>query len=1353
MSTNELNIISSNQNGSRPNIYTSITNDLHKFDIILLQEIKPRNIQDIQGIKMHMQNELQANCYFNCTIPNSSQHLSNTGSPNSPFARGGVGIIIQPTVANHSQTQVMSTDVFQAPILRNRYICVRLPWTTGCIYIHSVYAPVEVQHQEAFFNHLPGSRHFEEHSLHIVGGDFNCPLNVSLDTTTQSRYYQTRNQKAIHDWLQDLDLIDEWRESNPHTIIRTARTQRVDFLLPSSGWYETYRLQAAYIDKHSLTTGDHDAPTLHLQQQGPQKRSGYWKCPNNLWRKPEVRTYIIKEITILAKNLKPTLNVQAQWSKFKRLTRIFLQRQQRKQGYYLDKRIREVWTNTKDAIQHWMIQRTTLTSLKMTQLIHKLRLLIKSKREKQTQKSFNKAVQQCETSSKFFFRTPRHAKSQQISSVQNEAGRVSTNEEDIYAEHKHQWQKIWGEIPSPTPYTQREIETATTKLTSEIEHTLDPTQVELLSQPISIAEIVWSIQTGATHSCPGLDGLPFEIYKIAPILFATVLKQVFDQAINAKSFSPGQRKSAIMLLHKKGNTANPKNYRPIALMQVDTKILDRLLNKRLMEVLPTLIHQDQKGFMPRRSIHDNILFVKEIQHYATENEMPWIAQFLDFEKAYDRVSWKYLWTIMSAMGFPDSFISAIQLSYRDNTYLLNINGYLVDGVHPKTGLKQGSPLSPGLFTLAVEPMHQLMRANAASLGVNTFGSYHKAVEAFADDTALFAKDKISAIQQRDIVETYCIASNAKLNLSKTKVLQLNKHAIPDNTSELMPIQPNESVRYLGLQIGNQITPQAQLQPAMDKFFNRLSQWKYRARTTNGRVLLVQTMTLSVLWYTLSVIQIPPDTLHTLNKKIRQFVLTRKLGRLGGSSLMQAPWVHAPRNQGGLGLQNILIVQRRDQLKHLQRALTPSLAANSCQICDWLKLSITTIREAFRQQAIPTSGLDFLHFDFTTNAGKKITKRLSPDLQSILLAWSLCPMSSNTVLTTKHKLNTPILYNRTKRWNLDYKSKLTVTQQRVIRKLQTWGHLHTLGSFLTHEGKWPTRDQWIATIQNCYLQIAVQHPPDIRILNNIYKMAHAVAERQIPPLIQGEFFSEWALTFDEWLRWPWVVDIPHQGPYLFHQCTSKQLYKCLINLPTDHHPFHRHNLIYSSGWYNETHPKLQRWISPTSYNVIQRIQYRLLPLGFTRKHTRIPAQFLCPLCGIETETYHHLFWSCTPSRELWTTQFEKWRRYITIPITWEMILCPNKVQFNGPLPHHLLNLMLWIEIATTTHCIWMERNALTFEAKPLTPLVFRSKTIDSQIQLHLRLLEQTSPSPFTPVVCKNLYTSWFPAQDNTPSTPP
>lgn len=130
------------------------------------------------------------------------------------------------------------------------------------------------------------------------------------------------------------------------------------------------------------------------------------------------------------------------------------------------------------------------------------------------------------------------------------------------------------------------------------------------------------------------------------------------------------------------------------MINVDGKILTKVLATRLEKVIAYLIHTDQVGFVRGRSSSDNIRHLLHLFWSSCENDTPVAAFSLDAEKAFDRMEWGFMVHALKSFGFGDGFIKASILT----------NGLMSPFFNLTRGSKQGDPLSPLLFILFLEPL-------------------------------------------------------------------------------------------------------------------------------------------------------------------------------------------------------------------------------------------------------------------------------------------------------------------------------------------------------------------------------------------------------------------------------------------------------------------------------------------------------------------------------------------------------------------------------------------------------------------------------------------------------------------------
>ena len=108
-------------------------------------------------------------------------------------------------------------------------------------------------------------------------------------------------------------------------------------------------------------------------------------------------------------------------------------------------------------------------------------------------------------------------------------------------------------------------------------------------------------------------------------------------------------------------------------------------------------------------MHHHIRHLTDIQDLVTHRGEEAYATFLDFEKAYDRVNWTYMFRVLEKMGGGKRFIDWVRLLYNNTKAQLMINGNITPSIKPQRGVKQGDPLSALLFLMTIEPLRNLLR--------------------------------------------------------------------------------------------------------------------------------------------------------------------------------------------------------------------------------------------------------------------------------------------------------------------------------------------------------------------------------------------------------------------------------------------------------------------------------------------------------------------------------------------------------------------------------------------------------------------------------------------------------------------
>ena len=159
------------------------------------------------------------------------------------------------------------------------------------------------------------------------------------------------------------------------------------------------------------------------------------------------------------------------------------------------------------------------------------------------------------------------------------------------------------------------------------------------------------------NKSPGSDGLNAEFYKAFWPSIGNLVVESLNTSFERRELSPSQKRSILTLLAKSDSVRQLlKNWRLISLLNIDYKIDSNVLENRMKTVLPTLIHQDQVGYLKGRQITDAVRAIADTIHYTDIKNNPGLLLFLDFCKAFDTINFEYVLKCLKYFNFGSSFL-------------------------------------------------------------------------------------------------------------------------------------------------------------------------------------------------------------------------------------------------------------------------------------------------------------------------------------------------------------------------------------------------------------------------------------------------------------------------------------------------------------------------------------------------------------------------------------------------------------------------------------------------------------------------------------------------------------------------
>ncbi|WVZ65364.1 LOW QUALITY PROTEIN: hypothetical protein U9M48_014741 [Paspalum notatum var. saurae] len=421
-------------------------------------------------------------------------------------------------------------------------------------------------------------------------------------------------------------------------------------------------------------------------------------------------------------------------------------------------------------------------------------------------------------------------------------------------------------------------------------------------------EIHSAILQMPTEKAPGPDGFTGTFYRMCwPIIKSDVLRAFC--CLHSLTTGPLHKLNgvSIALLPKKVDAESVGDYRPISLIHSFAKIVSKVLALRLAPKLGDLVSASQSAFVKKRCIQDNFLYVRNLVRAYHRTRTPALLLKLDISKAFDSVSWEYLLELLQIRGFPTRWRNWLALILSSSSSSVLLNGVAGDAIVHKRGLRQGDPLSPYLFILAIDSLQRLFELATEEGFLSPLrGRYAKLrLSLYADDAVIFINPLKQDVDMTiRLMQRFGDATGLRINLSKSSVATIRCQDVDGQHSIIFLRQRVEFPITCGMPLSVGRLRLVHLEPIKDKA-GKLSGWQCKLLSRVASACAFKLLAV----YLLTVMKPPKAFIKDFDKIRRRFLWAGNQQLHGGKCKVSWARLQWPINRSGLGFINLELFSR------------------------------------------------------------------------------------------------------------------------------------------------------------------------------------------------------------------------------------------------------------------------------------------------------------------------------------------------------------------------------------------------------------------------------------------------------------